>query len=787
MKEIRNWSRRLSVRLPLMSAVLIIVSMTIFTYLVVEQESKTLSSELKKQAVALADNLAASTASYIIVKDYTSLESILIRAARFPSIKDIQVSNDEGMMLGDVYRNSAGEIAVNYKSKAALPPAEAEREIKIKDGIIVVWQPVVLGDLVGWIRTRYTLHRIEEVRAQIWLHNASIGSIVVVVTILLFYLYLRRPFHLIEQSAKFADELDVYAGKQIPINKNYEELNKLTSALNRTSKNLKEKDEAISEKIREQQKLTDELELRVSERTAELSVARDEAINANRSKSEFLANMSHEIRTPLTAVIGFAESLLDSSHSMEERVDSINRIIQAGKHLLRIINEILDLSKIEANRLDIEYIPFSLVNIFRDIYSLVNLQAVEKGLSFKIAYETPVPRQIKSDPVRIKQILINLCNNAIKFTKEGSVTIKVSSDTTTEILTVKVIDSGIGMTQEQLAKLFKPFSQADASTTRKYGGTGLGLHLSKQLAEKLGGALNVESVPDVGSCFTLTISTGHLVNAEMLAACPDFEYLDTVNSRQKTQLHLRGRVLLTEDNQDNQRLVSLLLKRLGIEYAIASNGKEAIAKVGDENFDVILMDVQMPIMDGLTATRLLRQQGYSGPIVALTANAMSQEKKDCYDAGCNDVCTKPIDYAAFSKVLSRYLGKAELSQPVADQPIVSTLLAQEPELADLIHEFVKRLPEMIKNIEASYAAEKMEVLRREVHTLKGTGGNFGYAALFELAKRIEFEIVAGNMEETGVLINSLVDIAKRIEQGIILNEHSNSSDNCLPDIGQNAK
>ena len=196
-----------------MSAVLIIVSMTIFTYLVVEQESKTLSSELKKQAVALADNLAASTASYIIVKDYTSLESILIRAARFPSIKDIQVSNDEGMMLGDVYRNSAGEIAVNYKSKAALPPAEAEREIKIKDGIIVVWQPVVLGDLVGWIRTRYTLHRIEEVRAQIWLHNASIGSIVVVVTILLFYLYLRRPFHLIEQSAKFADELDAF---QVP-------------------------------------------------------------------------------------------------------------------------------------------------------------------------------------------------------------------------------------------------------------------------------------------------------------------------------------------------------------------------------------------------------------------------------------------------------------------------------------------------------------------------------------------------------------------------------------------
>jgi signal transduction histidine kinase/CheY-like chemotaxis protein/HPt (histidine-containing phosphotransfer) domain-containing protein len=740
-----------------------------------------------KQAVALADNLAASTASYIIVKDYTSLESILIRAARFPSIKDIQVSNDAGLLLGDVYRNSSGEVAVRYESKAASPPLEPERHIKIKAGIITVWQPVVLGDLVGWIRTRYTLHRIEAVKAQIWLHNASLGSIVVVVTILLFYLYLRRPFHLIEQSAKFADELDVYAGQQIPVNKNYEELNRLTSALNRTSKNLEEKNEAISEKIREQQRLTDELELRVSERTAELSVARDEAINANRSKSEFLANMSHEIRTPLTAVIGFAESLLDSGQSIEERVDSINRIIQAGNHLLRIINEILDLSKIEANRLEIEYIPFSLVNVFRDIYSLVKLQTMEKGLSFKITYETPVPRQIKSDPVRLKQILINLCNNAIKFTREGSINIKVSSDTVAEILTVKVIDSGIGLTQEQLAKLFRPFSQADASTTRKYGGTGLGLHLSKQLAEKLGGTLIVESVPDVGSCFTLTISTGLLNNVEMLATCPDFEHLDTVQNRQKKQLYLRGRVLLTEDNQDNQRLVSLILKRMGVEYEIANNGKEAIAKAGNEHFDVILMDVQMPIMDGLTATSLLRQQGYTGPIVALTANAMRQEKQDCYDAGCNEVCTKPIDYAAFSKVLSRYLGKAEVSAPGTSQPIVSTLFADEPELADLILEFVKKLPDMIKNIETSYAAEKMEELRQEVHTLKGTGGNFGYAELFELAKRIEFEIVAGNREEIGVLINSLVDVAKRIRQGAALMDNSDNSDNILPNIGQSIK
>lgn len=766
MKSLHNWSRRLSVRLALMSAFLIVLAMTTFTYLVAEKESKTLSKELEKQAVAVADNLAASTASYIIVKDYTSLESVLTRAAQFPSILDIQVINDEGLLLADVLRDSTGDVQVRYDNKAPTPPGQVERRIKIQDGLLTVWQPVILGDLVGWIRTRYTLNRIMDVKMQIWQHNMFIGSIVAIVTIIIFSLYLRKPIHLLEQSTKFADALDEDAGREISVNHSYEEIMRLTSALNRTSKNLQAKNEALNQKIREQQKLTDELELRVLERTSELSVARDDAINANRSKSEFLANMSHEIRTPLTAVIGFAESLLDSSHSMEERVDSINRIIQAGKHLLRIINEILDLSKIEANRLEIESIPFALVDVFRDIYSLVKLQATEKGLSFKITYESPNPTKIKSDPVRFKQILLNLCNNAIKFTKEGSVSVKVSCDTAAERLIVKVIDSGIGLTHEQQAKLFKPFSQADASTTRRYGGTGLGLHLSKQLAEKLGGTLTVESVPEVGSCFTLTISTGRLSGVESLSICPDFEHAENIQNSKEKQLRLSGRVLLTEDNQDNQRLVSLLLKRMGVEYEIANNGKEAITQAAKNAFDVILMDVQMPVMDGLTATRLLRQQGYTGAIVALTANAMQQEKQECVEAGCNDVCTKPIDHIVFGQVLSQFLGKAEVSQNVSGPPIVSSLMSEEPDLADLIREFVKKIPDMIKNIEEAYADREVEVLRREVHTLKGTGGNFGYAELFDIAKRIEFETVAGNMTGVGDLIRSLVDIAKRIEQGL---------------------
>jgi CheY-like chemotaxis protein len=314
--------------------------------------------------------------------------------------------------------------------------------------------------------------------------------------------------------------------------------------------------------------------------------------------------------------------------------------------------------------------------------------------------------------------------------------------------------------------LFRPFSQADASTTRKYGGTGLGLHLSKQLAEKLGGSLSVQSMLDIGSCFTVTVSTGSLSEADILSTWPDFEQIDIVQRGVPKQLRFVGRILLTEDNSDNQRLMSILLKRMGIEYSIANNGKEAMAMVEAEDFDVILMDVQMPVMDGLTATRLLRKNAYTGPIVALTANAMKQEQQECFDAGCNDVCTKPIDQVALGRVFSKYL-VAALPNNVAGPPIVSSLLASEPDLADLIREFVKKLPEMINNIKLAYAQGDLEGLRHEVHTLKGTGGNFGYAEVFELAKRIEFEIVAGNHYGAGELIEALEAIIVRVEQGLL--------------------
>ena len=764
MKDFNYWFHRLSVRLTILFVTMIACSMIIFTYLVAEQETKTLNLELRKQAIALADNLAASTASYIIVKDYTTLESILKRAAEFPSVVELQVFSDDGKILGDVYRNKSNEVKTRFGNKFTLPKGEVRRSVMMSKNSMIVWQPVVIGDLVGWVRTNFTLDRVSELHSQVWSYNIFVGSIALFFVTVLLFVYLRRPVALIEKSTEFAESLDNNAGLQIEVNKSFSEIHKLTAALNRTSLNLKSKNDALTLKIDEQKQLTEKLEQMVFERTEELSIARDEAVNANNSKSEFIANMSHEIRTPLTAIIGFSESLLDSDQTIKERIESIKRITHAGKHLLRIINEILDLSKIEANKLDVEIIPVALYEVFRDVYSLVKLSSEEKGLGFKIDCQFPMPGIINTDPVRLKQILINLCNNAIKFTNEGGVTLKVSCDKEREQLQVKVIDTGIGLSNKQISNLFVPFSQADASTTRRYGGTGLGLYLSRQLAEKLGGGLTVESLENIGSSFNLMINTGPLREIEFVNAFPDFEKFEEEKISDNRYSRLNGNVLLVEDNKDNQRLVSLYLNRLGLNVKIANNGLEAIDIAGQRQPDLILMDIQMPIMDGLTATKALRNKGLTIPIIALTANAMKQEQQECFEAGCNNVCTKPVNIEHLISVLTDYLGTDEGSvDQIVGPAIISTILEDEPEMVDIIESFVKELPTRYKQIKDAFYAKNSADLKAFVHTLKGTSGGLGFNEIYELMKKIEFQILAESRSDVEQLIREFGYLLKRVK------------------------
>jgi PAS domain S-box-containing protein len=380
------------------------------------------------------------------------------------------------------------------------------------------------------------------------------------------------------------------------------------------------------------------------------------AESATRAKSEFLANMSHEIRTPMTAILGFSEFLLGEpglERAPQHRVEALRTIQRNGRHLLEIINDILDLSKVEAGKLQIERGTCDPALVVHDVVQLMQVRADSKGLALSAEYLGLIPATICTDPMRLRQILINLLGNAIKFTATGGVRLLVRTVLAASqppALQFDVVDSGIGMTAEQRAILFQPFTQAESSTSRRFGGTGLGLAISKRLAEMLGGDIAVSSVPGKGSTFTLAVAAGPLDGVRMLdrsgpAALPQSDHRALPKA---THTALNCRILLADDGPDNRRLLSLFLKRAGAEVTTAADGREAVeaalaARAAGHPFDVILMDMRMPLMDGYEASRRLRSAGYEGPIVALTAGSADGDEDACRQAGCDGYMMKPID------------------------------------------------------------------------------------------------------------------------------------------------
>ncbi|MEM6332302.1 MAG: CHASE domain-containing protein [Planctomycetota bacterium] len=394
--------------------------------------------------------------------------------------------------------------------------------------------------------------------------------------------------------------------------------------------------------------------------TRQLETARRQAEQASATKSAFLANMSHEIRTPMTAILGYTDLLKEPDLTDQDRREHINTIHRNGDHLLAIINDILDLSKIEAGMMTVERIDTHLVDFFNDAVELVRVRAESKNLELNLHLGDDLPATIQTDPIRLRQILINLVGNAIKFTEQGGVEIAVDckpSPSGSATLRVVVSDTGIGMTPGQVNELFKPFVQADGSTTRRFGGTGLGLTVSRRLAEVLGGDIKVSSEPGIGSQFAVTIDAGRVTgsaSSQPQAARPALSIQPTAEASASSKV-----ILLAEDGIDNQRLISYMLGKAGYEVRLADDGQAAVEMAVDQpDIDLILMDMQMPRVDGYDATRTLRASGYGRPIIALTAHAMAGDREKCLAAGCDEHTTKPIDRERLLHVVAKFIQRS---------------------------------------------------------------------------------------------------------------------------------
>lgn len=529
----------------------------------------------------------------------------------------------------------------------------------------------------------------------------------------------------------------------------------------------------------------------------DLRASKEAADLANQAKSLFLANMSHEIRTPLTAILGYADMLLSDAPLAEAERDGTLLAIQSnGEHLFQIISDILDISKIEADKLELVHKPQSPRALIREVVAGFAPRAAAQGLWLRATAPQGCPREVTTDGTRFRQILVNLVSNAVKFTRVGGIDLRVDVEFPEgdgggePLLRVSVADTGPGIGPDHLGRLFHPFQQGDASMTRTHGGTGLGLSISRRLAIALGGDLSVESEPGTGSVFTVRLP----LTPEQAADCPASEGPDfgpesspAGEQPEAVPARLRGRILLAEDGGDNQVVIGHFLRQAGLEVTVAENGQSAIDQVrlGHPAFDAVLMDIQMPVMNGYDATRGLRRLGYSGPIIALTANAMESDRLNCLAAGCNAYISKPINRNALLRMLAGFLAGAAAEEaplppasptPLAPEPVAEppeeplhSRFADDPDFLIMIRDYGDRLPGQFEEIRQAVADGDLIRIGYTAHKMVGAGGMYGFPELTLAARGLEeavAEQIPVDMAKVEGALEAIRKLISRIRAGL---------------------